>query len=171
MDAVAALERLGGVGTITQVTALCTRASLRAAVRDGRVTRLARGRLVLATAERDQRRAIELAGVRSHLSAAVEHGWAVKSVPDRPWVTVRRKRRLEAETRATIHVAYADLADGEADNGVTTPLRTVLDCARRLPFDGSRPTRRVASRWCRSERSRPGDAPGTLTWSTPGGAW
>ncbi|WP_244929900.1 DUF559 domain-containing protein [Nocardioides sp. W7] len=71
----------------------------------------------------------------SHLSAAQHHGWAVKTVPDRPWVTVRRKRRLDADTRATVHVAYADLTKSEVRDGVTTPLRTVLDCARRLPFD------------------------------------
>ncbi len=131
----AALERLGGVGTTAQVTALCPRRALRGAVRDGRVIRMARGRFALAGADRDHRRAVELAGVSSHLSAARRHGWPVKTVPDRPWVTVRRKRRLDAETRATIHVAYADLADDEVEDGVTAPLRTVLDCARRLPFD------------------------------------
>lgn len=135
MDAVAALERLGGVGTTAQVTALCSRRSLRTAVRAGRVIRTARGRHALASAQRDRRRAVEVAGVTSHLSAAQDHGWAVKTVPDRPWVTVRRKRRLETDVAATIHVAYADLRDDDVRDGVTTPLRTVLDCARRLPFD------------------------------------
>ena len=32
--------------------------------------------------------------VLSHLSAAVHHGWKVKTVPDAAWVTVRRHRRL-----------------------------------------------------------------------------
>lgn len=76
-----------------------------------------------------------MAAVTSHLSAAQEHGWPVKTVPDRPWVTVRRKRHLDADTAATVHVVYADLRADEVRDGVTTPLRTVLDCARRLPFD------------------------------------
>lgn len=101
----------------------------------GRVLRLGRGRFALSDAQRDRRRAVELAGVTSHLSAAQHHGWPVKTVPDQPWVTVRRKRHLDSDTRATVHVAYADLTTDEVRDGVTTPLRTVLDCARRLPFD------------------------------------
>jgi very-short-patch-repair endonuclease len=96
---------------------------------------MARGRWALATAQRDRRRAVELAGVSSHLSAAQHHGWPVKDIPDRPRVTVRRKRRLDADTAATVHVAYADLSAAETADGVTAHLRTVLDCARRLPFD------------------------------------
>lgn len=135
MDAATALERLGGVGTTAQVRSLCSGRSLRKAVRSGQVTRLARGRLALASAQRDRRRAVELAATTSHLSAAQHHGWPVKNVPDRPWITVRRKRRLTTDTAATVHVAYADLREDEVAVGVTTPLRTVLDCARRLPFD------------------------------------
>lgn len=78
---------------------------------------------------------ISLAGVTSHLSAARHWGWPVKWPPDRPWVTVRRKRHLDAETRAVVNVSYADLTPDEIVDGVTSPLRTVLDCARRLPFD------------------------------------
>lgn len=32
-------------------------------------------------------------------------------------------------------MVYADLGDGEVIGGITSPLRTVLDCAKRLPFD------------------------------------
>ncbi|MCW2766609.1 MAG: hypothetical protein JWO11_2568 [Nocardioides sp.] len=59
----------------------------------------------------------------------------MKWPPEQPWVTVRRKRHLDAERRAALNLAYADLTPEEIVDGVTSPLRTVLDCARRLPFD------------------------------------
>ena len=71
----------------------------------------------------------------SHVSAAVHHGWKVKAVPDAAWVTVPRNRRLRAEQRAGIRPRWADLGPDDVRHGVTTPLRTVLDCARALPFD------------------------------------
>ena len=74
-------------------------------------------------------------GRRSHLSAAQHHGRPVKPVPDPPHVTVRGKRRLGADPRATVHLADAGLRDDEVVDGVGTSVRTVLDSARRLPLD------------------------------------
>jgi very-short-patch-repair endonuclease len=73
--------------------------------------------------------------VLSHLSAATHHGWKVTTVPAEAWVTVPRNRKVRAEQRDGIRAHYADLTRAEVTNGVTTPLRTVLDCARVLPFD------------------------------------
>jgi hypothetical protein len=50
-------------------------------------------------------------------------------------LTVRRNRNVDLEIQAQVHVVYADLRDDEVRDGVTSPLRTVVDCARRLPFD------------------------------------
>lgn len=135
MDARAALERLGGVGTAAQVIALSSRRDLRAAVTTGEIVRLSRGRYASAQTSRDRRVASEMSGICSHLSAALHWDWAVKWPPDRPWVTVRRKRNLDDERRILVNLAYADLDDDEVRDGVTSPARTVLDCARRLAFD------------------------------------
>jgi very-short-patch-repair endonuclease len=75
-----------------------------------------------------------LDGVVSHLSAALHWGWAVKWPPDRQWVTVARSRHIAAARREAVHLVYADLGVDVVD-GVTSPLRTAIDCARRLPFD------------------------------------
>lgn len=152
MDVVVALERLGGVGTTAQLRALCGRTRLARAVAAGRVLRLGRGRFVLSDAQRDRRRAVELAGVTSHLSAAQHHGWPVKTVPDQPWVTVRRKRHLDSDTRATVHVAYADLTTDEAlavadsalrAGGVTTS--ELGSAATRARGPGATACRRIAA--------------------------
>ena len=38
----------------------------------------------------------------SHLSAAVHHGWKVKTVPDAAWVTIPRNRRLRPAQRVDV---------------------------------------------------------------------
>ena len=49
-------------------------------------------------------------------------------------MTVARSRNIAGVRREAVHLVYADLGVDVVD-GVTTPLRTVIDCARRLPFD------------------------------------
>src|SRR5699024_10156357 len=44
------------------------------------------------------------------------------------------KRRLSAADQRRTQCRYRDLAPDDVDRGVTTPVRTVLDCARDLPF-------------------------------------
>lgn len=135
MDVVAALERLGGVGSTRQIVALSSRRRLRAAVHDGEVRRCRRGLYALASLDAHRQRAHELAAVASHLTAATHWGWKVKWPAERPWVTVPRNRKVPAAVRAEVHVSYADLAADEVEDGVTCPARTVVDCARKLPFD------------------------------------
>jgi very-short-patch-repair endonuclease len=126
---------LGGVGEFSEIVALSSRRQLRTAVSHGQVTRVGRARYVLADVARHRRRAAEMAGVLSHLSAAQHWVWRVKWTADRPWVTVPRNRKVDRTVQATLYVVYAELTDGEVVAGVTSPLRTVVDCARRLPFD------------------------------------
>jgi very-short-patch-repair endonuclease len=135
MDAVEALTRLGGVGSTVDVLALTTRPRLRTAVERGEVERLTRSRYALAGARGQRRTAGRLAATLSHLSAAQQHGWELKHVPTSTWLTVPRNRKVSREDQARCEMAWADLADDEVVHGVTTPLRTVVDCARRLPFD------------------------------------
>jgi very-short-patch-repair endonuclease len=74
-------------------------------------------------------------GVVSHLSAALLHGWPVKTVPDVTWVTLPRRRGALRVDVGGVHVHHSDLSCTDHEQRVTTALRTVLDCARTLPFD------------------------------------
>lgn len=69
------------------------------------------------------------------MSAALHWGWEVKTVPDRPHVTVRRNRNLLRAQRALAHPHWADLTADEVVEGVTSRERTLTDCLRFLPFD------------------------------------
>ena len=131
MDSVEALTRLGGVARAKEIVDLSSRGKLRRAVRDGDIVALGSGRYSFGADDAD---ALALDGVISHLSAALRWGWEVKWPPDRPWVTVSRDRNIAPVRREAVHLVYADLGDDVID-GVTSPVRTVIDCARRLPFD------------------------------------
>jgi very-short-patch-repair endonuclease len=136
MDEVAeTLRFVGGVATWRILRVVHGARIIRRTATAGVIVRAARGRYVLPTASEHLRTAQSLGAILSHLSAAQHHGWAVKSVPDRAWVTVRHKRHLRPVQREIVHPRWADLGKGEVRHGVTTPLRTVLDCARGLPFD------------------------------------
>lgn len=135
MDAVSALVRLGGVGSAAEIVGLSSRRQLRSAVRRGELFRVARGGYVLPGGPAALQKARAHSAVVSHLSAAQHHGWKLKCPPEQLWLTVPRNRKVAGELAATCTVAYADLDRADVSGGVTTPLRTVLDCARRLPFD------------------------------------
>jgi very-short-patch-repair endonuclease len=81
-----------------------------------------------------RQRAADLCATVSHLSAAVHYGWKMKWPPHEVWVTVPRKRRVRAAVDA-VRIHWVDLTARERSAGVTSPLRTVLDCSRVLPFD------------------------------------
>ena len=130
-----ALTRLGGSTTWGQLRTEVPARKIRRAVRDGVVERTRRGRYALPVAATHLREADRLSGVLSHLSAAVAHGWAVKNQPDRPWVTFRRGRHLVDADRSVVVASHGEVSAEEVRLGITSPVRTVLDCARRLPFD------------------------------------
>jgi very-short-patch-repair endonuclease len=125
----------GGAATWAQLRVHVSERALAHAVEEQRVRKLIRGRYVLPTADRDRRAGAVHTAVVSHLSAAVAHGWAVKWAPVEPWLTVLRNRNLPAARRRGLQVAYRDLSDRERRRGVTGFLRTVVDCALKLPFD------------------------------------
>jgi very-short-patch-repair endonuclease len=134
MDVVHALHTLGGIGSMRELVAATSRRRVRRALADGLIERAGRS-LVLPTLDAHARAAADLTGVRSHLSAAQAWGWKVKTPPDKAWVSVGRHRKLTPLQRRRHHVVYAELGAGEVVEGVTSPLRTALDCAKRLPFD------------------------------------
>jgi very-short-patch-repair endonuclease len=135
VDVVEALRRLGGVGTRAEVIAASDRRSFEQALRDGLVERVARGRYALPTASAARRSAVQLSGTAVLLSAAAHWGWTMKWQPRQPQVAVGRGRRLTPEQRASAQVSWVDLPASDVEQRVTTAVRTVIDCAARLPFD------------------------------------
>lgn len=135
MDPVRAMERLGGCASAGQLLQLTTRRRIRRAVKKGRLLRLARGRYALPTAGQARVASRRLTAVVCLRSAAAHHGWELKTQPEVPELIVRRGRKLSPAQRADVEVHWSNLADDQVRDGVTTPLRTVLDCARVLPFD------------------------------------
>ncbi len=135
MDATRALERLGGTASTKQLLRLTTRRRLRSAVRRGRIEQRTRGTYALPTATDARKAAAGLTAVVCLRSAAAHHGWELKTQPTEPEVMVRRGRKLSPGRRAGVAVHWANLAPDQVEHGVTTPLRTIVDCARILPFD------------------------------------
>ncbi len=135
MQAATALERLGGVASTRALLRLTHRRQVRRAVQRRSITRIARGRYALPTAERARTAAASLSGVVCLRSAAAHHGWELKTQPEMPEVAINPRRRLAPERQAGVRIAWMNVAEDDVVAGVTTPVKTVLDCARHLPFD------------------------------------
>ena len=136
MDPVEALDRLGGVAEAYEVLRWTSRRRLRKSVRRGEVERLARGRYSIGTATAAFTAARELGGATVCLrSAAAHHGWKTKYQPELPDLALKRGRVLRAEGRDRITPHWFNVDDDDRAAGVTRPLKTVIDCARQLPFD------------------------------------
>ena len=135
MDVAHAVTRLGGVTTRAALRELVTRGALARAVDAGHVVRLGRGRYGLPGAAEVRHAAASVSGVVSHRSAALHHGWAVKTVPALPDVTVPRGRHLRPDDRARVCPHFADLPPTDVAGGVTRRTRTLADCLRTLAFD------------------------------------
>jgi very-short-patch-repair endonuclease len=129
------LVRLGGVATRGELLQVASRVTLDRALADGSIHRPRRGRYVLPQADESRRVAHEVSGVVALRSAALTYGWKVRTLPQRPEVIVPRDRKVRADSRARAVLRRADLKPHEVQQGVTSPLRTVIDCARHLPFE------------------------------------
>ena len=135
MEVVEALTWRGGTADASVLRHLTSSRKIRTALRHGHIVRPARGRYALPDATEARLAAARLNGVVSHLSAAQLNGWELKWRPVRPTVTGPRNRKVEAWRRAGVDVRWRDLDDSEIWNGQTAAARTVLDCAKDLPFD------------------------------------
>jgi very-short-patch-repair endonuclease len=129
------LLELGGIGSRGTLLRSCSRGDLERVLAAGDVVVVARGLLALASVDDQERTAARLGGTLALTSAALHHGWAVKTVPDRPHVVVSRGRRVTKAERRIVHVHRAELGDGQVVDGVTTEVVTLAHCLRRLPFD------------------------------------
>ncbi len=133
MDVVAALAALGGAAGSAQLVGVVGRRPLAAAVRCGDVVRLSRGVYGLPGAPPALQAAAALRGVVSHASAAQLHLLDAVSVPVIAHVTLPRDARRRV-VPAAVEPHWSVLAPADVSGAVTTPLRTVLDCARTMPF-------------------------------------
>lgn len=129
---VEALARLGGSATSAELARATTPAALKAAVQRGEVERLARGIYGLPSLGADRLAAIAYDGVVSHLSAAVARELPLLVRPEKPHITVPVHRRPRRGRPVVMH--WAAVSSAERLSRVTSLLRTVVDCARILPF-------------------------------------
>ncbi|UUZ57675.1 DUF559 domain-containing protein [Nocardioides sp. B-3] len=125
------VRMFGGVLEYGALTELATRSEIDRSLASGSIVRLRRGLYALSS-EGARETAVAIGGHVSHLSAAVHHGWKVKTVPDRPCITIRRNR---ARPEEDVEVHWAEVAPTQQSEGVTRPVRTVIDCARAYAYD------------------------------------
>lgn len=131
----ATLTRMGGVGSYAELRQAHSRREIRAAEGAGDIVKPARGRYALAAVAEQRGLAHRHTACLAVLSAAQAHGWKVKEPPERPWLALPPGRKLPEGLAQDAHVQWARLTADERTAGTTAPLRTVLDCARALPFD------------------------------------
>jgi very-short-patch-repair endonuclease len=131
---VEALAAHGGTATSADLRRSTSRRRVQRAVADGAILRPRRGLLALPVLDETDAAVRDLAGARSHLSAALHHGWEVAAPPTRPMVTIRRDHHAPAAGTDSVRVFWGRLTDEELAIGVTSPAHTVIDCARVLPL-------------------------------------
>lgn len=129
------LARTGGVADAATLLEHVSRSELGSALARGDVVRLERGRYALPGTDEALAAAHRLTGLLCEESAAQFYGWPLKHRPTVPVIVVPRKRNLPAHRRRGVRVRFADLPVDDVNRVATSPVRTVLDCAARLPFD------------------------------------
>ena len=129
---VQALRRLGGHATWAELSRYVGQSEVRTAVAGGEILRPSRGVYTLPELPSAARAVAVSRGVLSHESAA--RFWQLSTLlePEQVHVTVPRGAR--PVNAAKIRVHRSALADHDVHERVTSPLRTVLDCAASLPF-------------------------------------
>lgn len=135
MSVVDALAELGGVATRAQLLEQVSRGALDTAVRDRLVRSDRRSVYRLPELETAESLARAAGGVLSLTSAALHHGWAVKTVPERPHIALRRGVRVNPELRRLSVWHRADLSADQRHGIATSKEFTLVQCLRRLPFD------------------------------------
>ncbi len=135
MDVVGILQRSGGGAEFAELRTLVPGKAIRRALTLGQIHRVSKGVYALPDGPSDLAVALAHGGVLSHESAALHHGLDVVTKPLIPHVTIGRKfSKRETELDCTLHWADLPGLSGDPRPLATDPLRTVLDCARRLAF-------------------------------------
>ncbi|WP_050671235.1 DUF559 domain-containing protein [Luteipulveratus halotolerans] len=129
------MTELGGAATYGQLRTIASKRAIGQAVDTGRLIRLARNRDATSELAEHAASAHGLSGTMSHGSAAAHYGWSMKHEPQIPVVTVRPNRHLTRDQQCGVRTVWRDLSSAERSGAVTSPLRTVVDCALTMPFD------------------------------------
>lgn len=162
-DLLAALTSAGGVAETAELVAASSKATVRSAVAAGSIIRVGHGvytfagladpTAVPAAVSRSWARwnegpsdaesavltaryamAAGRSGALSHLCAAAHHGWPILKEPTRVEIAVPWNRNVRDTLSETIMTTRRDLTEAERVDHVTSPVRTVIDCARQLPL-------------------------------------
>lgn len=130
------LEWRGGVGPWAELRTEFSVRQIRAAVDAGHILRDSRGQYALPTAQEARRAARRLSGVAVGRSAAALWQYQLKVQPLKPEIAVPRGRKVPAAEQQRCAISWRTLDPAEIrTTDVTTPVRTVIDCARSPPFD------------------------------------
>lgn len=121
----------GGTASRAQILEITTPTGLRDALAAGEVMRHRRGVYGLPLDEQGAI-AVRTGAVLSHRSAALHHGLPVLHAPEPPEAVVSRARSITVPDE--LRLRFRTLGPGDVEGPATTPLRTVVDCARDLPL-------------------------------------
>ncbi|GAB3265042.1 DUF559 domain-containing protein [Arthrobacter pigmenti] len=131
------LKYMQGHATRKDLLRHTTGRSIAASIRNGAIVRLRRGHYALPDLPAAPTLAIECAGVLSHASAAQYWGFSMIETPRKAQVTIRRNAHPARPPHVRLHrrlLSPIDISPGVGSLQVTTPLRTVVDCAATMSF-------------------------------------
>jgi len=129
------IEELGGIATRKALLQHADRVDVDRALAAGEIVAAARGRYALPVTDEAVRLAHAMSGVLSLTSAALHHGWEVKTSPDKPHILVPTKRKVSPDLRSAVHLHRGDLLAEEISGIATSREVTLQQCMRSLPFD------------------------------------
>jgi very-short-patch-repair endonuclease len=134
LSAYQAALQLGGIASRKEIVGLSSEKRVRRALERGTLTMLPGRRVAVNSSERAHRAASSFGGLASHASAALLMEWPVLTVPERPQITVQPGRSWPDEPLEVPELFERHWGRTDHDGWHTNALRTVLDCARDLPF-------------------------------------
>lgn len=132
LDAAEVVRRSGGTADWKQILRYSTNHSVRRALASGALRRVARGTYALPEVPLVDQSAAATRGLISHVSAAEHWKLEMLTPPDSAHVTVPSKSRPRPRSGVTLH--FSAVPERDDHDGVTSPVRTVLDCALALPM-------------------------------------
>lgn len=135
MDVVSVLGRMGGMATRADLVKATSRAEVDRALRHHTVVRVGQGRYTLAGVDSAAALAFRVNGYLSLTSAALRHGWEVKSIPEKPHVVFPKHRNVPRAWRRDVVLHRADLGPDDVAGVATSRELTLLQCLRSLPDD------------------------------------
>lgn len=129
------MHRAGGIATRAQLVAATSRAEVDAALRRRVVVRCSHGRYALPHVDAATAQAHRVNGHLALTSAALHHGWEVKTVPERPHVVFPRNRNVPRAWRSDVVLHRYDAGPDDVSGIATSRELTLLQCLRMLPDD------------------------------------